>query len=65
MSRAGHNLGVKFSRPKLESLGYKKKGDELFNELKKESFVLILNDGKIEGFMSFIKEYPFYFLSQD
>ena len=31
---------------------------KFFYELKKESFVLILNDGKIEGFMSFIKEYP-------
>ena len=43
MSKAGHNLGVKFSRPKLENLGYKKKGDELLNELKKINY----NDGKI------------------
>ena len=28
-----------------------------FDEIKKESFVLILNNGKIKGFMSFIKEY--------
>ena len=28
-----------------------------FEEIKKESFVLVLNNGKIEGFMSFIKEY--------
>ena len=28
-----------------------------FEEIKKESFVLILNNGKIEGFMSFIKDY--------
>ena len=32
-----------------------------FEEIKKESFVLILNNGRIEGFMSFIKEYPLQF----
>ena len=30
---------------------------KFFEEIKKESFVLILNNGKIEGFMSFIKDY--------
>ena len=29
-----------------------------FDEIKKESFALIINNGKIEGFFSFIKDYP-------
>ena len=32
-----------------------------FEEIKKENFLLILNNGKIEGFMSFIKDYPLEF----
>ena len=42
ISRAGVNLGVKFSLPKLENLGQKKRGDELLNELKRINY----NDGK-------------------
>jgi len=29
-----------------------------FEEIKKENFVLVLKNGKVEGFMSFIKDYP-------
>ena len=31
-----------------------------FEEIKKEQFIFIINDGKIEGFMSFIKDYELH-----
>ena len=31
-----------------------------FDEIKKEQFIFIINDGKIEGFMSFIKDYELH-----
>ena len=31
-----------------------------FEEIKKETFIFIINNGKIEGFMSFIKDYELH-----
>ena len=63
MEKAGKNLGVKFSLPKLEKVYTHKKGDELLSELKKINY----NDGKIiaivvldkatKGLYPFIKDY--------
>ena len=32
-----------------------------FEEIKKETFIFIINNGRIEGFMSFIKDYKLKF----
>ena len=63
MSKAGNNLGVRFSRPKLEKIYTTKKGDDLLKELKKINY----NDGKIiaivvldkftKGLYPFIKDF--------
>ena len=63
MMRAGKNLGVKFSWPKLEKIHTEKKGDDLLRELKKINY----NDGKIiaivvldrytKGLYPFIKDF--------
>ena len=55
----GHNPEKTQNQVNPEKNGRNGEGPiQFFEEIKKESFLLILNNGKIEGFFSFVKDYP-------
>lgn len=54
----GHNPEKTEKRVNPEKNGKNQEGPlKFFEEIKKESFLLVLNNGKIEGFFSIIKDY--------
>ena len=63
MSTAGRNLGVNFSRPKLELIYSTKKGDDLLKELEKINYndgkemAIVVLDKYTKGLYPFIKDF--------
>ena len=63
MEQAGKNLGVSFSRPKLEQIYSTRKSEELLQELKKINYndgkeiAIVVLDRDTKGLYPFIKDY--------